>query len=69
VAEHRGKLGLQDLECDLALVFEIFGEIHRRHPAGTKLVFDGVAVGEGGLETVERIVHEGSRRAMSMFAA
>ncbi len=44
-AKHRGELGPQDLHSDLAVVLEVFGQVHRRHPARTDLFLDGIAVG------------------------
>ncbi len=39
------------------MVFEIPGEVDRGHPAGANLLPNGVAVGEGGLEAVEKVRH------------
>jgi hypothetical protein len=44
-AKHRGELGAQDFQCDLAIVLEILGKIHRCHAAGTEFFLNGVAVG------------------------
>jgi len=49
VRTHRGgQFGAQDLERDVAVVSEIFGEVDRGHPALAQLALDGVAVGKGG---------------------
>ena len=49
-AEDGGKLGLEDLERDLAVVLEVLGEVHRGHAALAELTLDAVAVGQGGDE-------------------
>ena len=41
--DHRGQLGLEDLQRDLSLVFEVVGQVDRRHAALTELTLDGVA--------------------------
>ena len=35
----------------------IAGEVDRGHPARTQFFLDGVAVGEGGFEAVEKVWH------------
>jgi hypothetical protein len=50
---------VQHLEGDRALVLEVPGEIHRSHAAPAELALDRVAVGQGGLETVQRFVQKG----------
>ena len=57
VAERRGKLGLQDLEGDGAVVLEVLGQIDRGHPAAAEFALDRVAAGEGGLQAREDLVH------------
>ena len=49
-AEHRGEFRLQHLDRDLAIVFQIFGEIDRSHAAGAELALDAVAARKGGGE-------------------
>ncbi len=41
----------------LAVVLEILGEKDGCHSTSTKLPLDGIAVGEGGLEAVEKLRH------------
>jgi hypothetical protein len=50
-AQHGGELGLEDLECHLAVVFQILGEIDRGHAALAELTLDAVAIGQSGAET------------------
>jgi hypothetical protein len=45
--DHRGQLGLEDLERDFAFVFEIFGQVDRGHPALAQLALDRVAAFQG----------------------
>ena len=52
-AEHRCELGLEDLHRDQAVVLEVLGQIDGGHAARTELALDGVAVCEGGGETLE----------------
>ncbi len=60
-AQHGRKLWTEHLERDLTVVLEVVGEIDRSHPTATKLTLDGVAVGEGSLETFEEVGHCGNR--------
>ena len=67
-AERRGELGAQDLQGDGAAVFQVLGEVDRRHPTATELVLDRVAPGEGGLQAGQLIHVEGSQaRAESII--
>ena len=43
-----GQLGTQDFHRDLAMVLEVFGQVHRGHAALAQLPLDAVAVGERG---------------------
>ena len=52
-ANHGGQFGSQDLERDVAVVFDIVREIDGRHAAGAEFVLDGVAVGQGCGEAVD----------------
>jgi hypothetical protein len=45
--DHGGQLGPQHLQCDLAVVLQIFGEIDGGHAAFAEAAFDAVAIGEG----------------------
>ena len=56
-AERRGEFRPQDFHRHLAMVLQILGKVDRGHPARADLFLDGVAVGEGGFETVEEIWH------------
>ena len=38
-------------------MYDDLGQVDRGHAAFTKLTLDGVAVGEGGFETVENVWH------------
>ena len=50
-AETCGKLGVENLQRDRAVVPEVVGEIDRGHSAAAELALEHVAVGQGGLET------------------
>ena len=45
-AEHRGELGLEHFDRNLAIVLEILGEIDRGHAARAELALDAVAARE-----------------------
>ncbi len=42
---------------NLTVVLQVLGEVHRGHTTSTDFPLDGVAVGEGGGETVEKLWH------------
>ena len=46
-ADHRGQLGPQHLDGDLAAVLEVVREIDGGHAALAQLALDAVAVGQG----------------------
>ena len=56
-SQRRGQFGPQDLHSDLAVVLEVLGQVDRGHATTANLLLDGVAVCEGGLETVEKVWH------------
>ena len=56
-AEHGGQFRLEQLERHLALVLEIFAQIHRGHAAFAKVAENAVAAGEGGVEAVGVVAH------------
>ena len=58
-AEHRGELGLEELERDLAIVLQVGAQIHRRHAALTEMALDAVAAREGRVQAVGLLGHEG----------
>src|SRR5439155_11133398 len=60
-AERGRQLGLEDLNGDLAVVLPVLSEVDGCHPTTAELALDGVAVGEGGLETSEQVGQGGSR--------
>src|SRR6476620_7984683 len=51
-ADHGGELRLQDLDRDLTVMPEVFGQVDRRHPAAPEAALDDVSAGkrraEGG---------------------
>jgi hypothetical protein len=56
-AQYCSELGLEQLECHLAAVAHVVGQIDRGHAAGTKLLLDDVAVGECRLEAFQQVFH------------
>ena len=61
-ADHRGELGPQHLDRDLAVVAKIVGEVDGRHAAGPELPKDAVAFGESESQTSQRVGHGTSVR-------
>ena len=72
--DRRGHLGLQDLECDIAIVFEIAREVDRRHPAASDGAHDVIPPGQCGRQIpqgvnrrlIVRGVHAPSSRQWSI---
>ena len=56
-AKDGGQLGPQHLHRYLAMVLQVLGKVDGGHAAGSEFILDGVAVGEGGLETVKKVGH------------
>ena len=56
-ADHRGELGPQHLDRDVAVVPEVVREVDGGHAARAELALDAVAVGEGDGEPVEDVGH------------
>ncbi len=56
-AHHGSQLRPQHFHRNLAMVIQILGKVHRGHAAGAKFFLDGVAVGESGFESVEKVWH------------
>ena len=52
------EVGVQHLDGDITIVFEIVREVHGGHPAGAEFADHAIAVGDGGGETVERKGHD-----------
>ncbi len=44
-------------QSHLTVELQVLGKVDRGHPASTDLFLDGIAVGEGGLEAVEKVWH------------
>ena len=52
-AEYGGQFGLEDLERDSAVVFQVLGEIDRRHAPAAHLPLDPVEDGQGSRQLIE----------------
>ena len=65
-AEDSGQLGLEYLDRDFAVVFQVLGEIDHGHPALSQLTLDAVAVREGCSEAGLGIVHGGALESTSL---
>ena len=55
------QVGPQHLECYLALMPEILGEIHGSHPAPAKPPLDVICGADKGLKTLQWIFHREPR--------
>ena len=55
-----GNLRLEHLDGDLAVVLEVLGEIHGRHPSGANRALDAIPVRQGGVDVV-RCLHHASQ--------
>ena len=56
-AEHRAEFGVEHLERDGPVVPEVAGEVHGGHAAAPELALERVAVGQGGLQSIEVVGH------------
>ena len=56
------QVGPQHLECYLAVMPEILGEIYRSHPAPAKLPLDVIRGADNGLQPLQWIFHREPRR-------
>jgi hypothetical protein len=54
-ADRAGELGAKDLDGDQPLVPQIAREPDGGHPAPAQLALDGVASGQGGVQTLEHV--------------
>jgi len=61
-AECGGEIGTQDLDRHLAVVLEVFGEIHRSHATGAEFALDAVPAGERGVQAGDGVSHEAEPR-------
>src|SRR5437870_10932172 len=53
--ERGGELGVEHFERDRAIVLQVVGEEHGRHPATAELTLDAVAVTKGQPETFREV--------------
>ena len=56
-ADDGAQLGVQDLDGDLAVVLQVFGEVDRGHAALAQLALEAVAVAERGTEAGDGVGH------------
>jgi hypothetical protein len=56
--ERHCQFGVQDLERDRPVVLQVLGEEHRGHAAAPELALKRIAVGERGLQRVEKFAQE-----------
>ena len=54
-AEGVAQVGVQDLERDLPIAFDLMREIHGRHAAGAELLLEQVAAREGRVQLRDRV--------------
>ena len=58
-AKHRCEIRPEDLECHLAIVLQVLGEIDRSHPARTEFALERIAVDKSESQSGEKIGHGG----------
>ena len=63
--KHRAQFGAQQLEGHLSEVLEILGEVDGGHATAADLTIDGVAIGQGCLEAVQKISQDGGSGSRS----
>jgi hypothetical protein len=66
--ERGSEIRPEHLDGDLAAVLQVLGQVHGSHTAATELPLDGVLIGQGCLEAVQKVGQEddsGSRRILS----
>ncbi len=56
-ADSRGEFRAQDFDRDVTLVLQVPGEIDDGHAARAQFFLNGIAVGEGGFQAVEKVWH------------
>ena len=56
-SEDSSQLRAKDFYSDRPVMLDVLGEVHGRHAPSTDFPLDGIAVGEGGFETVEKVRH------------
>ena len=66
-AEHRGQLGPEHLDGDLAVVLAVVGQVDGGHAALAQLALDLVGIGQGGLQATEEIGHWPAREGKSQY--
>lgn len=54
-------VGLQNLDCDLAMMLEVLGQVDDRHPTVAEHTLDCVAVSEGTSQAGEQVGAAGAR--------
>ena len=67
-AECGTEIRMQHFDRDIAIVFEVVREIHRRHAAGPKLALEAIATAKGDSESRKhrgQVVSNPSRDAAS----
>ena len=64
-AHGSGEIVAQNLYRNLAAMLHIFGEIHRRHAAGTELALDDVLADQTRVDLRDAILHGVCRLGMS----
>ena len=52
-SQSHAQLGIQDLDGNRAVVFQVVGPVNRRHTTPPNLRFDGITIGQCLLKTTE----------------
>ena len=62
--DDRGELGMENLDCDLAMMSRVFREKYCRHSTATELTLDAISIAQRPCEALSRSCH----RAVSCAA-
>ena len=54
-AECGGEVGVEDFDCDVAVVSQVVREVDRRHSAHANFTIDAISIGKGGAKLVEGV--------------
>jgi len=54
-AECGGEIGVEDFDCDVAVVSQVVSEVDGRHSAHADFPVDAISIGEGSAEFIEGV--------------
>ena len=66
-AQTAARLGTQDLHGHAAAVLQVFGQVHRSHPARAEFPVHAVVVRQSRLQPVYGVCHQGAKVSLGIF--